>query len=166
MNLNKAVICGRLTKDPEHGELPSGVEMTKFSLATNIYYTNKAGEKHNAVEYHNIVAFGKVAGSAGKFLTQGQLALVEGRLQTSSWDRADGTKGYRTSIIADAIQFGPKAGTLPNAQNSPVGDNFGIDDPKSVTEVKPQAGKKQGGKKAPVKVEYPTEEIDPNDIPW
>jgi len=109
MYLNKAIIIGNLTRDPEQKALPSGVTVTSFSLATNNIYKDKDGNKQEDVEYHNIVVFGKQAESAGQYLKKGQSALIEGRIQTRSWD-ADGVKKYRTEVIADSVQFGAKAG--------------------------------------------------------
>ena len=120
MYLNKAIIIGNLTRDPETKALPSGVSVTSFSLATNNTYKDKDGNKQESVEYHNIVVFGKQAESAGQYLKKGQSALIEGRIQTRSWE-ADGVKKYRTEVIADRVQFGPKAGnaTAPTQTDAP-----------------------------------------------
>ena len=114
MYLNKAIIIGNLTRDPEQKALPSGVTVTNFSLATNNTYKDKDGNKQEDVEYHNVVVFGKQAESAGQYLKKGQSALIEGRIQTRSWE-ADGVKKYRTEVIADRVQFGAKAPTQTDA---------------------------------------------------
>lgn len=118
INLNVAHIAGRLTRDPELKALPSGQSIANLSIATNHTYTNKEGEKKDIAEYHNVIIFGKQAENSAKFLKKGDEALVEGRLQTRSWDK-DGQKQSRTEIIANSIQFGSKAPT-PKAGNTDV----------------------------------------------
>lgn len=116
MNLNKALIAGRLTADPQLRATASGQPVASFSVATNRVWTDKAGAKQEAVEFHNIVVWGRQAEIASKFLTKGALVLVEGRLQTRSWDDKQGMKHKTTEIIAERIQFGPRAGGT-----SPIG---------------------------------------------
>lgn len=107
MNLNKALIIGNLTKDPELKALPSGNKVATFTLATNRYYISE-GEKKDSVEFHNIVAFGKIAETLSVYCKKGDNLFVEGRIQTRSWEH-DGVKHYRTEIIVDNFQFGQKA---------------------------------------------------------
>lgn len=106
MYLNKAIVSGNLTRDPELKALPSGQSVCSVSLATNEVYT-KDGERKESTEYHNVIIFGKQAENTAKYLKKGDSALVEGKLQTRSWDK-DGTKMYRTEIVAQSIQFGAK----------------------------------------------------------
>ncbi len=109
MNLNKVIIVGRLTQDPEKRSIPdSGMSVTSFSVATNSYFKNKAGEKQERTEFHNLVMFGNLADIASQYLKKGSLALFEGRLQTRTWDDKDGNKRYRTEIVADSLQLGPR----------------------------------------------------------
>jgi len=136
MNLNTAIIAGRLTRDPELKALPSGVEICNFSLATSSVYTDRDGNKQETTEYHNIVVYGKSATNAAKYLVKGQVALVQGRLTTRSWDK-DGVKMYRTEIAAERVQFGPKAG-----------------------------GETTRVEKSPALPDYPEDEINPEDIPF
>ncbi|MDO8466943.1 MAG: single-stranded DNA-binding protein [bacterium] len=110
MNLNKVFILGRLTADPILRSTPGGQQVASFSLATNRYWTDKAGQKKEEVEYHNIVVWGRSAEIAGKFLTRGGLALVEGRLQTRKWQDKQGQNRSTTEIIADRIELGPRSG--------------------------------------------------------
>lgn len=111
MNINQATIVGRLTRDPEQKALPNGTAVTNFSLATSRTWKDKDGNKQEDVEYHNCVAFGKTAEIIGQYLKKGQLAGVIGRIQTRSWDDKDsGKKMYRTEIVVDQMQMGPKAG--------------------------------------------------------
>ena len=109
MNLNKVFLIGRLTRDPETRTLPSGQPVANFGLATDRYYTDKSGQKQQKTEFHNIVAFGRLAEIASQYLNKGSLALFEGRLQTRSWQDASGNQRYRTEIIAERMQLGPRA---------------------------------------------------------
>lgn len=109
MDLNKALIIGRLTRDPEARTTPSGQNVASFGVATNRFWTNRAGEKQKAVEFHNIVAWGKLAEICQKFLTKGSLVYIEGRLQTRNWQDQQGNKKYRTEIITERLQLGPRS---------------------------------------------------------
>lgn len=109
MNLNKAILVGRLTQDPQSRTLPSGQSVVSFGLATSRFYTDKNGERKQQTEFHNIVMFGKLAEIASQYLTKGSLALIEGRLQTRSWQDSSGNQRQRTEIIAERMQLGPKA---------------------------------------------------------
>jgi single-strand DNA-binding protein len=109
MNLNKVFIIGRLAADPESRTTPSGQMVTTLRLATNRVWNNKNGEKQEQVEFHTIVAWGGLGEVASKYLRKGQMALFEGRLQTRSWQGQDGVKKYKTDIIAENMQLGPKA---------------------------------------------------------
>ena len=124
MNLNKAILVGRLTQDPQSRSLPSGQSVVSFGLATGRFYTDKNGEKKQQTEFHNIVMFGKLAEIASQYLTKGSLTLIEGRLQTRSWQDSSGNQRLRTEIIAERLQLGPKSAgkvTPPTApeQESP-----------------------------------------------
>ena len=108
MNFNKAFILGNVTKDPESRALPSGQQVVSFGIATNRFYTDQAGQKKQDTEFHNIVAFGKTADIAARFLTKGGLVMIEGRIKTRNWVNQAGAKQYRTEIIAETIQLGPR----------------------------------------------------------
>jgi single-strand DNA-binding protein len=151
MYLNKAMIYGNLTRDPEMKALPSGMQVCSFSVATNRTYNDRDGKRQEAVEYHNITAFGKQAEVIAKYLTKGSGVYVEGRLQTNSWEK-DGVKQYRTEIIVDKFEFGPKSGGGSSAAAAGAGAaaSTGSDS--------------RGG--APVLPEYPSEDINPEDIPF
>lgn len=158
MYLNKAIVYGNLTRDPEVRALPSGIKVCSFSVATNRTYKDKDGSRKEQVEYHNVVVFGRQAETSAQYLKKGSGVLVEGRMQTRSWD-ADGGKKYRTEIVADAIQFGPRAGTGSAGGSSSSGSAAG----------EAPAAKKGSKDKAPDPVdaiEYPDEEINPEDIPF
>ncbi len=102
-NVNRAEILGNLTRDPEMRTTPSGQTVTSFSVATNRRWTDPAGERKEAVEYHDIVAWGKLAEIASQILKKGQPAYVTGRLQTRSWEAQDGTRRQKTEIVADDL---------------------------------------------------------------
>ncbi len=121
MNLNKTFLIGNLTADPELKNLPSGQAVCSFRLATNRVWTDReSGEKKQQTQYHNIVAWGKLATLASQYLNKGSLVLVEGRLSTRTWDDPSGAKRYKTEIIAENIQFGPKtisSSPMPQKEN-------------------------------------------------
>lgn len=151
MYLNKAMIYGNLTRDPEMKSLPSGMNVTEFSLATNRRYKDRDDNWQEAVDYHNIVVFGRQAETVNQYLKKGSGAFVEGRLQTRSWEK-DGHKNYRTEIVADRVQFGPRSGD---------GGGGGGAAP-SAAAAAPAAKSDE----KPVLPEYPEDEINPEDIPF
>lgn len=120
MYLNKVYLIGNLTQDPEFKALPSGSSVSSFSLATNRTWIDKQGQKQETAEYHNVVAYGKQADTISQYLRKGSLILVEGRLQTRSWEAQDGQKKYRTEIIIESFQFGPKGSSGAGAPSSPA----------------------------------------------
>jgi single-strand DNA-binding protein len=102
MDLNKVMIIGRLTRDPELRTTPSGASVCQLGLATNFVYTNQqSGQKVEQVEYHTVVLWRKLAEIANQYLKKGRRVYIEGRLQTRSWDGKDGVKRNRTEIVAD-----------------------------------------------------------------
>ncbi|MCX6759678.1 MAG: single-stranded DNA-binding protein [Candidatus Nealsonbacteria bacterium] len=109
MNFNKVILIGRLTRDPENRALPSGQSLTSFGMATDRFFTDKNGQKQQQVEFHNIVLFGKLADIAVQYLNKGSLVLIEGRLQTRTWQDSSGNKRTRTEIVAERLQLGPKS---------------------------------------------------------
>jgi len=101
---------GRLTQDPQLRNLSSGTPVCSFGLATNrIWVDRKTGEKKKQTEFHNIVLWRKLAEIASQYLTRGSLVLIEGRLQTRSWEDQSGNRRQRTEIIAQSLQLAPKA---------------------------------------------------------
>ena len=110
MNLNKVILIGNLTSDPELRSTSSGQSVCNFRMATNRNWTNKAtGQKQQEAEYHTVVLWGKLAEIASQFLTKGSLAMVEGRIRTRSWQDATGNKRFRTEVVAQTLQLGPKS---------------------------------------------------------
>jgi len=150
MFLNKAMIIGNLTRDPELKALPGGTKVCSFTVATNRVWKDKAGAKQEAADFHNIVAFGRQAETVAQYMKKGSNVLVEGRMQTRSWaDKTSGEKKYRTEIVADTIQFGSRSGGGSGEGKSAAVQSDAKDD-------LPPAGA----------IEYPEEEINPDDIPF
>lgn len=147
MYLNKAIIGGNLTRDPEKRALPNGSAVTNFSLATTRVWKGTDGQNQEATDFHNIVVFGRIAETSAMYLKKGQFALVEGRIQTRSWDADDGSKKYRTEIIAEKVQFGPKTGGATTS--APAG-----------------AGAPKADTATDTAIEYPESDINPEDIPF
>ncbi|MBU1149252.1 single-stranded DNA-binding protein [Patescibacteria group bacterium] len=119
MNLNKAMIIGNLTRDPETRNLSSGQTVASFSVATNRRWKDKqTGENKDASEFHNIVAWGKLADICNQYLKKGSKVYLEGRLQTRSWDDQSGTKKYRTEIVAENMIMLDRAGSVPQTNTA------------------------------------------------
>src|SRR3989344_6802777 len=108
MNLNKVFILGRLTADPQLRSTPSGQSVGTFSVATSRYWKDKAGARQEKTEYHNIVAWGRQAEIASQYLTRGALVLVEGRMETRSWQDKQGVERKTTEIVCGRLQLGPR----------------------------------------------------------
>lgn len=153
MYLNKALIVGNLTRDPELRALPSGMQVASMSVATNRVWRDKEGAKQEATEFHNIVVFGKQAENSAQYLKKGQQVLIEGRIQTRSWeDTKTKEKKYRTEIVADVVQFGAKPGGA-SASGAPASNA-------------PAKGKPGTSKPAADTIDFPEEDINPEDIPF
>jgi single-strand DNA-binding protein len=119
MYINKAIVVGNLTRDPELKSLPSGSKVCSFSVATNRTWKDQNGQKQEAVDYHNIACFGKQAEVVAQWMKKGSQIYVEGRMTTRSWDDKDtGKKMYRTEIIAENVQFGSKGSGGSGTSNS------------------------------------------------
>jgi len=147
MYINKAIIYGNLTRDPELKVIPSGNKVCSFSVATNRTWKDKNGARQEAADYHNVVFWGKPAETITQYMHKGSTIFVEGRLSTRSWDAPDGKKNYRTEIIGENFQFGPKLG------------GGGSSSATSQTEV-------TGGVSEEIEtIEYPPD-VNPEDIPF
>jgi single-strand DNA-binding protein len=119
MNLNRATIIGNLTRDPETRTTPNGQSVCNFSVATSSQWTDAAGQKQERVEYHNIVAWGKLAEICSQYLWKGRKVYLEGRLQTRDWEAQDGAKKSRTEIVAEnmiMLDRGPATAGAPGAR--------------------------------------------------
>ncbi|OGI59822.1 hypothetical protein A2814_02375 [Candidatus Nomurabacteria bacterium RIFCSPHIGHO2_01_FULL_38_19] len=147
MYLNKAIVVGNLTRDPELTAIPSGQKVCKFGVATNRVWKDKSGIRQESTTYHNIVVWGRQAETSAQYLKKGQQVMIEGRIDTRSWDdKTTGEKKYRTEIVADRVQFGAKSGGgvgVGAPKVSASSDSENIDS-----------------------IEYPEEDINPEDIPF
>ncbi len=124
MNLNKVLLIGNLTRDPELKVLPSGSNVCNFSIATNRRWKDKSGQMKEEVQFHNCVAFGRTAEVIAQYMKKGAGIYVEGRLQTRSWDdKGTGAKRYATEIFVEQMQFGPRP--------SGAGGDYGQSTPQS-----------------------------------
>jgi single-strand DNA-binding protein len=149
MNLNKVFIIGNLTRDPELKTLPSGTAVASFGVATNRTWKDQSGQKKEEVQFHNIVVFGRQAETVSQYLTKGSSVLVEGRIQTRNWDAQDGSKKSKTEIVAERVQFGPRRGAGGPVQGG------------GATEKNSSAKEEELAT-----IEYPEEEINPEEIPF
>lgn len=155
MYLNKVFIIGNLTRDPELKAIPSGIKVCSFSVATNRVWKDKNGAKQEAADFHNIVVFGRQAETVAQYMKKGSQVMVEGRMQTRSWDdAATNTKKYRTEVIADRVQFGSNSGGVKSG---------GSYDQSSQTKASPATEKDEGELDT---IEYPEEQINAEDIPF
>jgi single-strand DNA-binding protein len=163
MYLNKAFLYGNLTRDPELRALPSGQQVASFAVATNRTFRNKEGQQQDQTEYHNIVAFGRQAEVIGQYLKKGRPVFIEGRIQTRSWE-SEGKKNYRTEIVVDNFQFGPQAGGAGMGGGSSAARGQGSA-PAATASTDPMddfGGGNSGGDA----IQYPDDEINPEDIPF
>ena len=109
MNVNKVILVGRLTRDPEVRNTNSGQTVASISMATNRFWKDKNGQKQDQTEFHNVVLWGRLGEIAGQYLTKGAEAFIEGRLQTRKYTAKDGTERRVTEIVAENMQLGSRA---------------------------------------------------------
>ncbi len=143
------MLFGNLTRDPELRALPSGMNVVNFSIATNRTYKDRDGKKQEQTDFHNVVVFGRQADTVNQYLKKGSSVFVEGRMQTRSWEK-DGEKKYRTEVVADRVQFGPKSSG--GGARSAGGDD----------QTPPEDMSSGGG----AGIDYPKDDINPDDIPF
>jgi single-strand DNA-binding protein len=166
MDLNKVILVGRVTADPQVRSTPGGQSVTTIGVATNRTWSDKAGQRQEQTEFHNVVLWGRTAEIAGQYLTKGAMVLIEGRLQTRSWTDKQGQQRKTTEIMAERMQLGPRAaggGGGGGAQGG--GRSFGSGTTAS------QAHDGGGNEAAPSLDEIPVinledDEIKPEDIPF
>jgi len=131
MSLNKAMIIGNVTKDPEMRTTPTGQNVTSFSVATNSFWTDQSGQKQKKAEFHNVVAWRRLAETCSQYLHKGSKVYIEGRLQSREWTGQDGVKRYRTEIVADNMQMldtragGQSAGSNNFDESMAIEENAG-----------------------------------------
>ncbi len=129
MNLNKAMIIGNVTRDPELKNTPSGQAVASFSVATNLVWTDQKGQQQKKVEFHNIIAWRKLGEICAKYLRRGSKVYIEGRLQTTDWTGNDGVKRYRTEIVADNMIMLDGRGGSPMENGAPSARPAGNNEP-------------------------------------
>ncbi len=173
-SLNKVQLIGNLTRDPELRYTPSGAAVCTIGLATNRSWTTEAGEKKEETEFHRVVAWNKLAELCSQLLVKGRKIYVEGRLRTNAWQTTDGQPRTTTEIviedmiILDSRRPAPVVGEAGaaegiTAETSPAADAAG---PATTTYAQPAAGKKTTKKEEEIKKDSPTEEVNPDDIPF
>lgn len=153
MDLNKVMLIGRLTRDPESRTTPQGVTVTNFGLATGRVWKDQQGNQRDATEFHNVVAWRRLGEICAQYLKKGRQVYIEGHLQTRSWDGQDGKKNYRTEVVADNMIM------LGNRQES------GMMNQVSSTPATPKAAPQQP-EPAPAMAVTADEEIRIEDIPF
>lgn len=171
MNFNKAIIVGNLTQDPEVRTIPSGDKVANFSVATNRMWTDKtSGEKQQRAEFHNIVLWRRLAEIAEQYLSKGSLILIEGRIETRKWEDKDGNTRYKTEIIGENMQMGPR-------RNSSTSEGAGGGQEPQVSASSSSTPKDESKKNENKEEELPTidadtptgtddDEVDVKDIPF
>ena len=156
MYVNKVILYGNLTRDPELKALPSGSQVAEFGLATNRTYKDKDGNKKEEVDFHNIVSFGRTAEVIAQYLKKGRPIFVEGRIRTRSWEAKDGTgKRYKTEIVLENFQFGPSLRSQTNADGT-----------QNNAEGSPRQSASSSPPSTPEGIQYPEEQINAEDIPF
>jgi single-strand DNA-binding protein len=136
MNLNKAQLIGRVTKDPDVKTTPNGTEVTTFGLATNYSYRDADGTKQEKVSFHNCVSFGKIAKTIGEYVKKGQEIYVEGRIEYRQWESKEGVKKNATQITIETFQFGQKSQkTNPAPTNEPAPAQEVIDEEIKISDI-------------------------------
>jgi len=139
VNLNKVFLVGRLTRDPQVRTTPTGQTVCSFGLATNrIGKDPTTGETKKSTEYHNIVLWRRLAEIASQYLTKGSLVLIEGRLQTRSWQDSSGNQRSRTEIVAERMQLGPRAAgkVAPPEKETPPQEEIPVIEEENAIDVK------------------------------
>jgi len=159
-DFNQAIVLGNVTKDIELKTIPSGSSVASFSLATNRRWTNKDGQVQEETEFHNIVAWGKLAEICAQILYKGRKALVVGRMRTRQWEGQDGIKRYSTEIVADQM-----SATGPN-RHGEAGDAPAIAaDAPTMPSMAPKQAPAGAGASPQAPVPVP-DEINLDDIPF
>lgn len=162
MSLNRAQLIGNITRDPELRQIPGGQTVATFSIATNFTWTDSSGQKQEKAEFHNVVAWRKLAEIVGQYMKKGTKVYVEGRMQTRDWEGEDGVKRYRTEIVADnIIMLDRKGGTAEGSDLGGGAESYG-------ESYRKQASVAPARSNAPSNVESPVveEEVTIDDLPF
>ncbi len=148
MNVNKVILVGRLTRDPDMRTTTSGQQVATLSMATNNFWTDKSGTRQEKTEFHTVILWGRLAEIAGQYLTKGQECYVEGRLQTREYTAKDNTERRVTEVVGETMQLGARAqGSTQGGQGS-------------MRRAAPAAAAAPAAKNAPVEEEIPTINLD------
>ncbi|MBP9728261.1 MAG: single-stranded DNA-binding protein [Candidatus Moranbacteria bacterium] len=151
MNVNKVILVGRLTRDPDMRTTTSGQQVATISMATNNFWTDKGGKRQEKTEYHTVILWGRLAEISGQYLTKGQECYIEGRLQTREYTAKDGTERKVTEVVGETMQLGSRAQGSSQGQGVPRGNA-----PAKMA----SAGAVAPQKSAPVEEEIPTINLD------
>ena len=155
ISVNEVTIIGNLTRDPELKSLPTGSSVVNLSIATNRSWKDQNGQRQEQVEYHNVIAFGKVADTIAQYFKKGQQMYLKGRLQTRSWQDTETQKNmYRTEIVLSEFQFGNDPNRAPSQDG---GYGYNNSQP---------ARTQRATSSTFADISYGDEDIDPNDIPF
>ena len=154
MNLNKVFLIGNLTADPELRTTTSGQSVMEVRVATNRTWTDKAGARQEKAEFHSVIIWGRQAEIVKQFLTKGSSIFIEGRLQTRNWDDKQGVKHWKTEVICERMQLGPRSGRPGEG---------GFAKPQQASD--PQEGHKQEAEIPVINIDD-TEEIKAEDLPF
>jgi single-strand DNA-binding protein len=163
MNLNKVILVGRMTANPELRRTPTGMSVTTFGVATNRTWNDKVKGKQEEVEFHSVVAWGRTAEVASQFLQKGALVLIEGRLKTRSWQDKQGVNHKTTEIICDSLQLGPRAANSGPSQGGGAPSESWSSKPaggQGSGEAQPSGGKSDAEAPQPAAEEIPTINLD------
>lgn len=154
MNVNKVILVGRLTRDPDMRTTTSGQQVATLSMATNNFWTDKSGTRQEKTEFHTVILWGRLAEIAGQYLTKGQECYVEGRLQTREYTAKDNTERRVTEVVGETMQLGARA------QGSAQGGQSGQGGQGSMRRAAPAAAAPLAAKNTPVEEEIPTINLD------
>lgn len=184
-SINKAIIVGNLTRDPEMRYIPSGQAVTTFGVATNRRWTTSEGEAREDAEFHDVVAWGKLAEICSQLLRKGRKVYIEGRLQTRSWEGKDGVTRRRTEIVASDMVILDKRpeGLVEAGALAKEGEEYLVPEEtpeEPVEEVLPEGSKEEAGEEKPgtakaqkeekaqkaKKGSKKTEDVNPDEMPF
>ena len=165
MSLNRAQLIGNITRDPELRQIPGGQSVATFSVATNFTWTDSNGQRQEKAEFHNVVAWRKLAEIVGQYMKKGTKVYVEGRMQTREWEGEDGVKRYRTEIVADnIIMLDRKGGTVDGMEMA--SSNFEAHAPRKQGSLNPSSSQSTKEKDSSVETVVTEEEVTIEDLPF
>ncbi|TSC55908.1 MAG: single-strand DNA-binding protein [Parcubacteria group bacterium Greene0714_21] len=166
MNVNKVFLIGRLTDTPDFRKTASGQSVCSLRIATNRVWTDKTGQKQEEAEYHTVVLWARLADIASQYLNKGNMVFIEGRLKTRSWQDASGIKKYRTEVIAERLQLGPKSQS-GGAMGGPAQTRQDVPTATTSPDIRPEnSAPRDVGGDGEIPIIEEDEEIDVKDIPF